>query len=257
MLRHMLSWFLLSASAGTVNTVAFLACERFVAHVTGTVTRFGLQEQSTLFVDYALVLVCFITGAMASGIAIENRYHRGKQPLYAAPLAVVVALLIAVAWAGARGVFGSFGDAGVTLASRVFISVLSFAMGLQNASVATSTGQVVRTTHLTGPATDLGVRLASAVFARGEARRAATRDAALRAGKIVAFTVGVVIAVPIAARFGYLSFLLPAALVFSATVMSFSHSGALVATDVDRETSELPQPAGRPPSLGSSTPACP
>lgn len=41
----------------------------------------------------------------------------------------------------------------------VLLCGLSFAMGLQNAAVASSTGQLVRTTHPTGPARDLGVHL--------------------------------------------------------------------------------------------------
>ena len=41
--------------------------------------------------------------------------------------------------------------------SIFLLSLLAFAMGLQNAAVASTTGLAVRTTHLTGPATDLGI----------------------------------------------------------------------------------------------------
>ena len=51
----------------------------------------------------------------------------------------------------------------------MLLSILSFAMGLQNAAVATSTGLLVRTTHLTGPATDLGIHLVELCFVKGEA----------------------------------------------------------------------------------------
>lgn len=228
---------LLTASAGAVNTVAFLACERFVAHVTGTVTRLGLSEQASLFLDYALVLGCFIFGAMASVLALNRRHYAGKRPFYAAPLAVVVILLTLTAWAGANGAFGPFGGDGTE--NRLFLALLAFAMGLQNAAVATSTGQVVRTTHLTGPATDLGVQLGCAAFTFGDQRRMALREATLRAGKIVAFTVGVVVAVPTAFRFGYLAFVLPALLVLVSTVMSFTSRRGLstsVSAGLDRRT---------------------
>lgn len=44
--RHVPSWLLLSAAAGLVNGFAFLMCEHFVTHVTGTVTRLGLEAHA-------------------------------------------------------------------------------------------------------------------------------------------------------------------------------------------------------------------
>lgn len=41
--RHVPSWLLLSAAAGIVNGFAFLTCQQFVTHVTGTLTRLGLE----------------------------------------------------------------------------------------------------------------------------------------------------------------------------------------------------------------------
>ena len=183
--------------------------------------RLGLRDSGEVLADYFIVLAFFILGAMASTLAIDGRYMRGKRPLYAAPLVVVAAMLAGVALAGKHGVFGPFGAQGRTTESYLFLSLLAFAMGLQNAAVATSTGFMVRTTHMTGPATDLGVNLASAAFASGEQRKSALRAAGLRAGKIFGFVIGIFAAVPITARFDYLSFLLPACLVLAATAISF------------------------------------
>jgi uncharacterized membrane protein YoaK (UPF0700 family) len=220
-LRHLVSWVMLAAAAGAVNTGAFMACERFVAHVTGTVMRLGLEEQTTLLIDYGLLLLCFVLGAMASVLAIDRRYYRGMRPLHEVPLVVVAVLLVVVSLLGVRGVFGAFGGEGQSADTWVFLSLLAFAMGLQNAAVATSTGTLVRTTHLTGPTTDLGVQLASAMCVQGEARRSALQGAGLRAGKIIGFMAGVMVAVPLASRVGYSLFLLPAALVLVATLISF------------------------------------
>jgi len=232
-LRHLASWMMLAAAAGAVNTVAFMACERFVAHVTGTVMRLGLEEQTTLLIDYALLLLWFVLGAMASVLAIDRRYYRGMRPLHEVPLVVVAVLLVVVALLGARGVFGAFGGEGQSTDTWVFLSLLAFAMGLQNAAVATSTGALVRTTHLTGPTTDLGVQLASAMCVHGEARRDALQGAGLRAGKIVGFTAGVIAAVPLASRVGYSAFLLPAALVLMATLISFLPSELQISKSQD------------------------
>lgn len=101
--RHAPSWLLFTLSAGCVNAVAFLACARFVTHITGTVSRLGIDASAvTLALDYS-------------------------------------------------GLFGVFAGSVEGARDFAFLSVLSFAMGLQNAAVATSTGMLVRTTHMTGP----------------------------------------------------------------------------------------------------------
>jgi uncharacterized membrane protein YoaK (UPF0700 family) len=76
-LRHLPSWMLLTASAGMVNVIAFLGTERFVTHVTGTVTRIGMALASFwLAVDFLTVLVCFIVGAMAASCVLDGRTPR-------------------------------------------------------------------------------------------------------------------------------------------------------------------------------------
>lgn len=207
------TWALLAFSAGAVNAGAFLAVQRFVSHVTGSATRVGLDvSRPALMGDYLLVLVCFVAGAAASALAIDGRLHAGKTPLHALPLAVVSAMLALVAAVGNLGLFGPFGQTVETAPDFALLCVLSFAMGLQNAAVAISTGMVVRSTHMTGPATDLGVAIAAILYASGEAREAALRSARLRGAKLAGFILGAGAMAPLAARAGYLAFLLPAAL---------------------------------------------
>lgn len=230
-MRHAPSWLMLAFSAGAVNAIAFLACSRFVTHVTGTVTWVGLDANTvTLALDYSVVLAFFIAGATMSAVLIDGRHHRGLRPRYATPLVTVAAILVALAVAGMVGVFGTFGGSVEGPRDFAFLSVLAFAMGLQNAAVATSTGAIVRTTHMTGPATDLGVHMATALFAEGDARRNALRHAALRAGKILAFTVGAGAGGVLARNYHFASFLLPAALVLGATAFSFVSSSRPVET---------------------------
>src|SRR5262249_35454977 len=150
-------------------------------------------------VEYAAVLLSFIAGASASVITIQARARRGKKPSWVTPLVLVALILVGVAFTGEAGVFGRFG---VTHTADpppfILLSLLAFAMGLQNAAVATTTGLAVRTTHLTGPATDLGVHLGTALLATGAERREALRGAALRGGKAVAFILGASLSVPLA-----------------------------------------------------------
>ena len=128
-LRHGPSWVLLTMAAGAVNAGAFLACRRFVTHVTGTVSLLGMDSGAWgLMLDYAVVLACFIAGAMASVLAIDGRYHRGLAPLYALPLVIVAGLLSLVSLLGAQGLFGRFGGSVESLPDFAMLSLLSFAM---------------------------------------------------------------------------------------------------------------------------------
>jgi uncharacterized membrane protein YoaK (UPF0700 family) len=221
--RHTPSWLLLAGASGLVNGLAFLACEQYVTHVTGTATRLGLEwPHAGIAAEYAVVVLSFIVGAMASVLALQVRAFRGRRPLWATPLVAVAMILVVVALAGPTGTFGAFGGAHTTDPPPfVLLSLLAFAMGLQNAAVATSTGLAVRTTHLTGPATDLGIHLGVAFFVDGEERKAALRGAALRGGKVVAFVAGAGLALPLAWVAGYLAFLVPAVGVLAAAGLSF------------------------------------
>lgn len=220
--RHVPSWILFAFAAGAVNASALYACQTFVTHVTGTVTLLGVEiAHLTLVLEFALVLLCFIGGAMVAGLLINGRARRGKRPLYAWPLWIACGVVTFTAIGGHFGLLGNFGGEVNQPADFLLLSILSFAMGLQNAAVATSTGLLVRTTHLTGPATDLGIHLAELPFVDGEDLLRAKRHAALRAGKIVAFAAGAAVAVPIAYRVEFLVFLLPALLMTLGTALSF------------------------------------
>jgi len=234
--RHVPSWLMFAFAAGAVNSSALLACQTYVTHVTGTVTRIGMEVvHLEPLLDFALVLVCFISGAMTAGLLINGRAHRNKRPLYGLPLWFSFSLVLFAAIGGHLGVLGRFGGEVTQPADFVLLSILSYAMGMQNAAVATSTGLLVRTTHLTGPSTDLGIHLVEMMFVKDEALVLARRHAALRAGKIVSFIGGAAAAVPVARYGEFLAFLLPAGVLFTAIMLSF-----------------LPEKLGGEPPLGST-----
>ncbi|AMV19193.1 YoaK family protein [Planctomyces sp. SH-PL14] len=222
--RHAPSWLLLACAAGMVNGFAFLMCEQFVTHVTGTVTRMGLEWPVVgVAIEYAVVVVSFVLGAAVAVIVIQSRARQGKQPRWATPLVLVVVLLVSTAIAGRGGAFGQLVRTAATEPPPVaFLSLLAFTMGLQNSAVASTTGLAVRTTHLSGPATDTGMHLGTAILADGEERRAALRGAALRGGKILAFMLGAGVAVPLTLSLDYFTLLAPAILVSVATALSFT-----------------------------------
>lgn len=220
--KHVTSALLLALGAGAVNAGAFAVCDRFVTHVTGNLTRIGVDVgQWWLVLEYVLVLASFVLGAMASVLAIQGRTISGKRPLHAAPLLGAVGLITATALLGAAGAFGAPGGAAEETADFVFMCALAFAMGLMNAGVASSTALAVRTTHMTGPATDFGVSLATAWLSSGESRRHALRLAGLRGGKVLAFAAGAALMFPLVRAVGFLAFVAPAAVLTFATLQSF------------------------------------
>jgi uncharacterized membrane protein YoaK (UPF0700 family) len=170
-LRHLPSWLMLCFGAGAVNATTLLACERLVTHVTGTVTRLGMEfARLNILFDFLIVVASFVAGSTAAGLMINGRAAQGKPVYFSLPLWITATITVLVALLGHAGYFGPFAETVDQPLDFVLLSSLSFAMGLQNAAVATSTGQLVRTTHLTGPATDLGLHLAELFSVTGAAR---------------------------------------------------------------------------------------
>lgn len=207
--RALLLWMALSAAAGATNVIAFIACSRFVTHVTGIATTIGLDAADFEHaIDYSLVLLSFIAGACASEFLLGSgpiRKGMGRS------LLCVAGILASIALAGRLDAFDAFSQGLEDPRTFVFLGALAFAMGLQNGSIATATGGRVRTTHMTGPATDLGVALARLTSNSKKERVAATQLARLRAIKIAGFILGAALGA-VAARFEYLALLLPAAI---------------------------------------------
>lgn len=221
-MEHAPSWLLLAGSAGAVNAGAYLATKQFASHVTGTATMVGLEvREPVLILKYLLVLAAFVVGAMSPALFLSYQLKRRRRTTYSIPLIAVSVLLCLVALLGTRGALGTIATGLDKPGDFVLLSLLALAMGIQNAAVSSSTGRAVRTTHLTGDSTDLGVELSLAITSMGDARRDALRSALLRIGKIFTFIGGGALMYLLVTNTGFLAFLLPAACVALATWRSF------------------------------------
>jgi uncharacterized membrane protein YoaK (UPF0700 family) len=140
---------LLAAIAGLINAVGFLSVARQgVTHLTGTTTLFGLALGGGRWGEagYFLALIgSFVAGAIISGLVIRERsLQLGRR--YGLALVVEAALLAAaVPLLQRQSVWGDY--------------LASAACGLQNAMVSTYSGFAVRTTHVSGMFTDIGIAL--------------------------------------------------------------------------------------------------
>ncbi|MFO0960744.1 MAG: YoaK family protein [Isosphaeraceae bacterium] len=221
--RHIPSWLLLAAAPGFVNGFAFLTCQQYVTHVTGTVTRAGLEVQNVgIAAEYLIVYVSFLVGAAAAVIVAQWRAREGCPDRWISPLFGVAMVLATVALVGHFWAFIPIGSRSATDPPPVFLlSLLAFASGLQNATVASTTSMSVRTTHLTGPTTDIGMLLGAAWMSTGTVRRSVLAGAALRGGMVLSFAIGAALSVMTTAWAGYLALLIPTGFVLVAGGLSF------------------------------------
>jgi uncharacterized membrane protein YoaK (UPF0700 family) len=139
----------LSCVAGMVNVAGFLGFEhQAVSHLTGSTSQLGIALAQGHWRQVGHLwglLIAFSLGAMLSGLIIQDSTLQiGRR--YGVALALESALLLlAIPLFKQQQVWGAWAAA--------------MACGLQNAMATTFSGAVVRTTHLSGMFTDLGIGL--------------------------------------------------------------------------------------------------
>ena len=200
--------------SGSVNAGGLMACNRFVTHVTGFATLFGMDAASghyRLAIGMLSVPLYFLIGVMAAGYFTDTAIMRGEKPRFKEVMLAVAGLLIMAALLGYFGLFGEFETAFVLEAHYALLVMLSVASGLQNAVLTTASGGVVRSTHLTGITTDLGMGLVRAAFAR-KRKDVKAREYYrnwLRFANILGFIAGSLVGALLFHFVHYLGFLLP------------------------------------------------
>lgn len=154
MIHRLPTWVLsggaaLAAVAGMVNVIALLSFEhQAVSHLTGNTSYVAAalaQLDGRAAAHFGTILLAFFVGTVISGFIIQDSTLRlGRR--YGVGLSLVGLLLVA-----AVPLFQAQSSLGLYAAA--------LACGLQNAMVSTYSGAVVRTTHVSGMFTDLGIAL--------------------------------------------------------------------------------------------------
>lgn len=218
--------FLLSFLAGNVNAGGFMACGRFVTHVTGFATLFGVdlaRGDWQAGIGIMSVPLYFLVGTMVSAYLIDRRLHEGKRPAYPLVMGLVTICLLLVTFGGYFSLFGIFGQGVDLRKDYILLALLCGASGLQNAAVTTSSGSVVRTTHLTGITTDLGIGIMRTLFSsvRKKDHLREVRANWLRGITVLSFILGSVAGAFLFVTYNYLGFLLPASIAFYAMLVTW------------------------------------
>ncbi|MCB1167344.1 MAG: DUF1275 domain-containing protein [Leptospiraceae bacterium] len=167
----------LAGIAGAVNLVGLLSVSRAAtSHMTGTVTTLSIAIADATFSEVqrlSILLLAFCSGATVSGFATgSSRLDFRKRYGFLMLIEGALLLIGEQFYATARPVYAEWFTA--------------IACGLQNGMVTTISGAIVRTTHLTGIVTDLGVQFGRIL--RGEEWQ--LRRMLLHAGIFLGFLAG-------------------------------------------------------------------
>jgi uncharacterized membrane protein YoaK (UPF0700 family) len=158
--NRQLGWAL-AFIAGATNAGAFLAVQQYTSHMTGMVSSMAdhlVLGEFRLAAGALAALTSFVAGAATSAVLINFARRRQLKSQYAMPLLLEAALLLLFGLIGGQlaQVQGLFVPATVML--------LCFMMGLQNAVITKISDSEIRTTHVTGLVTDLGIELGKLLY---------------------------------------------------------------------------------------------
>lgn len=153
--------WLLAFVAGAINAGGFLAVRQYTSHVTGLVSSVAdhlvLGEAQLVAAALAAVLA-FLLGAMCCAVMVNFARRRALASEYALPLLLEALLILCF------GLMGAWLARFEGLLIPATVALLCFIMGLQNAVVTKLSNAVIRTTHMTGVVTDLGIELGKLLY---------------------------------------------------------------------------------------------
>ena len=146
----------LAFNAGAVNAGGFLVVNMYTSHMTGFASLLAdnlVLGNMTLVLGAVGALLAFTTGAAVTAILVNWARQNGLRSEYALPLLLEALLLLIF------GLLGATLNRQTPFAVPLTVLVLAFTMGLQNALVSKISTSQIRTTHMTGIVTDIGIEL--------------------------------------------------------------------------------------------------
>jgi len=175
-LNRQLAWAM-AFVAGAVNAGGFLAVSHYTSHMTGVVSSMADEvadgDLTTALAALAMML-SFLAGAFVCTTLISLGQRRRMRSRYALTLVFEAALMM---------VFGFMGNRlqqEIEFTLPVTVMLLCFIMGLHNTVTSIISGAAVRTTHLTGTVTDIGIELSRLTYVNVHHRKGRDRILANR-----------------------------------------------------------------------------
>ncbi|WP_105901993.1 YoaK family protein [Vibrio gangliei] len=191
--------FTLALIAGIVNAIGLLGFEhQAISHLSGSITLIGVsvvqEPKHALFLVglvFSFVIGSALSGILISGESLKLGRHYDSVLFIEAFLLTLSAILL---------------DLHISLG----LCLASMACGLQNALVTTYSGAVIRTTHLTGIFTDLGLMIGGRLKGQPVNHRKCVMFVVIISG----FVCGGIIGAMSFSHFNVISMSLPASMCF-------------------------------------------
>jgi len=146
--------------AGAINAGGFLAIGHYTSHMTGVLSSMAdnlVLGQGALVLAALAAVTAFVAGAATTALLVNFARRRRLASEYALPLLFEASLLLLFGVLGAR-----LATPGGALAATA--ALLCYVMGLQNAVVTKLSRAEIRTTHMTGIVTDIGIELGKLLY---------------------------------------------------------------------------------------------
>ncbi|MCB9027274.1 MAG: DUF1275 domain-containing protein [Bdellovibrionaceae bacterium] len=208
--KNRFTWALLAFQGGFVNMGGLLTLHMFVSHITGFSSLFSLAITSGEWIKaiyFLLVPLFFLVGAFFSSLFTEQRKKKQQQPVYIQILSTLAFIFVLISVLGHNQYFGDFGEPFENIRDFILLSLLAFSCGSQNAIFTHYSNSIIRTTHLTGLTTDLGIGLAKVWISKDVKEKQINR---IRIDLILSFIVGSLLGALIYPKLKFAAFIFPA-----------------------------------------------
>jgi uncharacterized membrane protein YoaK (UPF0700 family) len=199
--------FFLTMVAGQVNVISYTGVySQTVSHLTGTVTHLSselLKAQWISSFQITLIIVHFLAGSAVSGFVTGIRSLRMGRRYGVLLMLEGFVLTLSMIYLQDGALYGEY--------------LAAFACGLQNAMASSFSGAVLRTTHMTGIITDLGILIGHSLRHGNPDLQRFLLYLSLLSGFITGGILGSLAYISI----GILALLIPAGMTFSAGLIYF------------------------------------
>ena len=141
-------------AAGMVNIGSLLLFFSFSSNVTGHYAILAAEIVKGNYYQIAVVfswIFLFFFGSFTSNMFVIHINQRNSYLAHAIPLILEILCLMFV------GIYGEYFYKETLVETEYLLALMLFAMGLQNGLTASISNFSVKTTHLTGTTTDLGI----------------------------------------------------------------------------------------------------
>lgn len=240
--RYILLWSVLSFKAGLLNSAGFLIAGSFVSHVTGFGTQIGiglLHSHYDFSIELLVIPITFIGGAVLTSLVLEKEYSKHRIPPYPIiqlSITLLLGMISVSFWLGIFDVKTLNGEEENTI---FFIGLLCLVCGLKNGLTTWATQGKIRTTHLTGLSTDIGLHLPKLFLPEGSPSRypEPRKVTYVRLVILLSFSIGACLSAVLIPLIDYRIFYIALAISAVLCVVSFAHRRQVPPLQVSKTSS--------------------